>query len=128
MDKLSVLSKALRKKPTDAEKLLWQRLRLRQMEGFKFRRQQPIDKYIVDFACFENRVIIEADGGQHAINKEQDVERDDYLRLHGFKVLRFWNNDILQNMEGVLKRIREHCLSHPPLTPPVKGGEVTHLK
>lgn len=112
MDKLSVLSKALRKKPTDAEKLLWQRLRLRQMEGFKFRRQQPIDKYIADFACFENRVIIEADGGQHAINKEQDVERDDYLRLHGFKVLRFWNNDIL----------------HPPLTPPVKGGEVTHLE
>jgi len=89
------------------------------MEGFKFRRQQPIDNYIVDFICLENRVVIEVDGGQHAVEKEKDRERDNYLQRHGFKVLRFWNNDVLQNIKGVLEVIREKCLSHPPLTPPV---------
>ena len=89
------------------------------MEGFKFRRQQPIDNYIVDFICLENRVVIEVDGGQHAVEKEKDRERDNYLQRHGFKVLRFWNNDVLQNIKGVLEVIREKCLSHPPLTPSV---------
>ncbi len=93
------------------------------MKGFKFRRQQPIDSYIADFICFENRIVVEVDGGQHAIEREKDVERDNYLSRHGFKVLRFWNNEVLQNIEGVLEVIRENCLSHPPPTPPVKGGE-----
>ena len=88
---------------------------MRQMEGFKFRRQQPIDKYIVDFVCFENRVIIEVDGGQHSA--EKDIERDSYLKRHGFKVLRFWNNEVLTNISGVLEVIRKDCLSHPPLNP-----------
>lgn len=105
------LGKALRKKPTDAEKLLWHYLRLKQMEGLKFRRQQPIDNYIVDFICFEKRIIIEADGGQHAEQKERDIERDTYLQKQGFKVLRFWNNEVLQNIEGVLETIRKECLS-----------------
>ena len=64
-------------------------------------------------------MVIEVDGGQHAVEKEKDRERDNYLQRHGFKVLRFWNNDVLQNIKGVLEVIREKCLSHPPLTPPV---------
>ena len=95
---------------------------MKQMEGLKFRRQQPIDNYIVDFVCFENRIIIAVDGGQHASESNKDRERDTYLQRYDFKVLRFWNNEVLQNTNGVLAVIRENCLSHPPLAPPVKGG------
>jgi very-short-patch-repair endonuclease len=102
---------------------LWRHLRARQLEGLKFRRQQPIDNYIVDFVCFEKRIVIEVDGGQHMVEKEKDTERDDHLKRHGFRVLRFWNNDVLTNIGGVLEVIRDNCLNHPPLTPPVKGGE-----
>ena len=122
------IAKLLRKRPTETEKLLWRYLRSKQIDGFKFRRQQPIDNYVVDFVCFDNKIVIEVDGGQHAVDKEKDIERDNYLKKHGFKVLRFWNNDVLTNIGGVLEKIRENCLSHPPLTPPVKGGEFTHLK
>lgn len=114
MDKMTALGKALRKRPTDAERLLWKQLRLKQMEGFKFRSQQPIDHYIVDFVCFEKRIIVEVDGGQHAIQKENDTIRDTYLRQQGFRVLRFWNNDVMQNLNGVLDIIRENCLSPTP--------------
>ena len=116
INKLTTLGKNLRKRPTDAEQLLWNHLRMKQMEGLKFRRQQPIDNYIVDFVCFENRIIIEVDGGQHLEN-DKDRERDSYLQQHEFKVLRFWNNEVLQNTNGVLEIIREECLSHPPLNP-----------
>ncbi len=122
------IAKLLRKRPTETEKLLWRYLRSKQIEGFKFRRQQPIDNYVVDFVCFDNKIVVEVDGGQHAVDKEKDIERDIYLKKHGFKVLRFWNNDVLTNIGGVLEKIRENCLFHPPLTPPVKGGEFTHLK
>jgi very-short-patch-repair endonuclease len=110
----TALGKALRKRPTDAEQLLWKHLRLKQMEGLKFRRQQPIDNYIVDFVCLEKRIVIEVDGGQHAVQKEADIERDAYLRQQGFDVIRFWNNEILQNINGVLEVIRESCLSPAP--------------
>ncbi len=94
------------------------------MEGYKFRRQQTIDNYIVDFVCFENRLIIEIDGGQHAKN-EKDVERDKYLSKNGFKVLRFWNNEVFANIKGVLDVIRTNCLESPsPSPPPVKGGGI----
>jgi len=99
---------------------------MKQMEGLKFRRQQPIDSYIVDFVCFEKRIIIEVDGGQHAVEKNKDQERDSYLRQFGFKVLRFWNNDVLQNTSGVLEIIRRNCLSPPLLAPsclPQQVGE-----
>ncbi len=102
---------------------------MKQMEGLKFRRQQPIDNYIVDFVCFENHIVIEVDGGQHATEKEKDIERDIYLRRQGFKVLRFWNNEVLQNTNGVLAVIRENCLSHPPtFILPRKGGGVKKVK
>ena len=117
MNRITTLGKALRKRPTDAEQLLWNCLRMKQMEGLKFRRQQAIDNYIVDFVCFENRIIIEVDGGQHAAENNKDRERDTYLQRYGFKVLRFWNNEVLQNTIGVLTVIRENCLSHPPLNP-----------
>ena len=117
------IAKTLRKRLTDAEQLLWKHLRAKQIEGLKFRRQEPIGNYIVDFVCYERGIIIEVDGGQHAIEKEKDEERDNWLKREGFKVLRFWNNEVLTNSKGVLDVIREECLNHPPLTPPIKGGE-----
>ena len=123
-NRIIILGKALRKRPTDAEQLLLRCLRMKQMEGLKFRRQQPIDSYIVDFVCFENRIIIEVDGGQHAAENNKDRERDSYLQQFGFKVLRFWNNEVLQNTNEVLEIIRENCLSHPPLNPlPSREGK-----
>ena len=125
MNKLNNIAKNLRNRPTEAEKLLWRHLRAKQLEGLKFRRQQPIDNYVVDFVCFEKRIVIEIDGGQHAIQRDKDILRDKYLIENEFKDLRFWNNEVLQNIEGVLEVIRENCLCHPPLSPlPSKGGEV----
>lgn len=124
--RLIPLAKNLRKKATDAERLLWRYLRAKQMEGIKFRRQEPVGNYIVDFICFDRRIIIEIDGGQHARdeNVNKDKERDEWLRNQGFKVLRFWNNDVLNNINGVWEVIRKHYFCHPPLAPPVEGGEI----
>jgi len=80
-----------------------------QLAGFKFRRQQPIDNYVVDFVCFEKRVVVEVDGAQDASEKDKDAERDEYLIRNGFEVSRFWNNEVLQNMDGVLEVIRNSC-------------------
>lgn len=104
------LARDLRKKHTEAERMLWKYLRSRQLGGLKFRRQYSIGDYIVDSACIENRVIIEVDGGQHALEKDKDIERDNYLGEQGFKVLRFWNNEVLANTEGVLEVIRITCM------------------
>ncbi len=105
-------AKSLRRNATEAEKKLWLHLRAKQMEGIKFRRQQPIEAYIVDFVSFERRVIIELDGGQHATEpaQDKDIDRDLCLKCNGFKVLRFWNNDVMENLEGVLAVIRKVCL------------------
>ncbi|MFQ5964901.1 MAG: endonuclease domain-containing protein [Candidatus Scalinduaceae bacterium] len=105
------MAKHLRKRSTEAEKFLWHHLRLKQLEGLKFRRQQPMGNYIVDFVCFEKRIIVEVDGGQHAVEKEKekDNERDKWLGEEGFKVLRFWNNDIFTNINGILEVIRDKC-------------------
>ncbi len=99
----------LRQKFTDAEKALWMKLRNRQVEAVKFRRQQPIGSYIVDFVSFERKLIIEIDGGQHneEMTKERDEERTMRLEERGYRVMRFWNNEVLTNAEGVLERIRE---------------------
>lgn len=102
----------LRKNQTDAEKLLWQHLRNRQMLGQKFRRQFPIDTYIVDFACLEVKLTIELDGGQHTEQIEYDQRRTEQLQKRGFKVIRFWNNDVLQNTTGVLEAIRLAILNN----------------
>jgi very-short-patch-repair endonuclease len=94
-------ARALRSNPTEAEKRLWQRLRYEQVDGFKFRRQAPIGGYIVDFVCFHARLVIELDGGQHADQIERDSERTGWLENEGFSVLRFWNNEVFDNIEGV---------------------------
>jgi very-short-patch-repair endonuclease len=94
----------LRQHATKAERKLWAVLRGRQFSGFKFRRQHPIGKYIVDFACTKYHLVIEADGGQHADNFGDD-ERTRYLEDQGWRVIRFWNADILANLEGVLESI-----------------------
>jgi very-short-patch-repair endonuclease len=100
-------ARIMRKNPTDAEKKLWSLLRLKQLDGHRFRRQAPIGLYIVDFFCPEARLIIEVDGGQHGTAKEYDEARTTWLSQQGHRVIRFWNNDILQNPDGVLLRLRE---------------------
>lgn len=97
----------LRNRSTDAESALWRRLRARQISGVKFRRQAPIGRYIVDFISYDARIVIELDGGQHATapQYERDVERDRWLEEQGFRVLRFWNSDVLLNMDGVVSVI-----------------------
>lgn len=92
-----------REQATDAEKRLWQRLRNRQLEGFKFRRQATVGPYIVDFLCIEAKLVVEADGGQHS--EEADFRRTQWLKRNGLRVLRFWNNDVLENTDGVLETI-----------------------
>ena len=122
MDRIRLHARALRHNPTEAEKLLWRQLRMWQIDGFKFRRQQPIGPYIVDFVCLEKRLIIELDGGQHAEQVEYDAERDAWLYEQGFTVLRFWNNDVLQNINGVKESILSKLESTPFLNPSPQGG------
>jgi|SRR3982074_2600040 very-short-patch-repair endonuclease len=97
-------ARRLRRDSTDAERKLWYRLRSRSILGFKFVRQEPIGPYVVDFVCRERRLILEVDGGQHAGNK-RDLVRDQWLAGQRYRVLRFWNNDVLGNVDGVLETI-----------------------
>ncbi len=96
-------ARELRRRSTEAEKRLWHALRRRELGGLKSRRQQPIDRYVVDFVCFEARLIIEVDGGQHG--PEVDAPRTANLERRGYRVLRFWNNEVMENLEGVLQTI-----------------------
>ncbi|HSG93422.1 MAG TPA: endonuclease domain-containing protein, partial [Methylotenera sp.] len=98
-------SRQLRSEMTVAETHLWQHLRTRQICGKKFRRQHPVGKYILDFACIEAKLAIEVDGGQHNELQNYDNQRTAWLEVLGWKVLRFWNNEVLQNIEGVLEEI-----------------------
>jgi len=95
------IARGLRRRPTDVESLLWQRLRGRQCGGYKFRRQVPIGSYLVDFACIEAKSIVELDGGQHAESVTQDAERTKYLESLGYEVIRFWNHDVMENISGI---------------------------
>lgn len=108
--RLTTYAKRLRQHQTKVEAALWNRLRAKQVEGIKFRRQQPIENYIVDFVSFSKRIIIEVDGGQHASKKRADMERDKFFADNGFRVLRFWNSDVLDNIDGVMQIIRSECL------------------
>ena len=104
----------LRKNATDAERKLWRILRSRRMADLKFFRQYSVGPYILDFYCPEQRLAIEVDGGQHAdvYGQQHDAHRDRYLRELNIRVIRFWNNDVLQNIEGVGKKIREEVEKH----------------
>ena len=106
-------ARRLRSEPTKAEAALWYQLRSRRLSGFKFVRQEPIGRYTVDFICRERRLIIEVDGGQHADNSD-DVVRDKWLVAHNYRGLRFWNNDVLGNMSGVLETISTALAEAPP--------------
>ena len=106
-------AKTLRQNQTDAEGLLWHYLRNKQLGGYKFRRQQPIGPYIADFACLSRKLLIELDGSQHAERKAHDEERDAFLRRAGYRVLRFWNNDVFENCFGVLESIYAALHPHP---------------
>jgi very-short-patch-repair endonuclease len=114
-------ARELRSNATKAERKLWRSLRLLKTRGFHFRRQVPIDGLIVDFACYSARLVIEVDGGQHneARGKAADEKRDAFLTRNNFRVLRFWNNDVLGNTEGVIEMII--AALPPPPTPPRKG-------
>ncbi len=100
-------ARELRKNATPAERLLWQQLKLLKAEGRHFRRQAPIDKYVADFACHFPKVVVELDGGQHGDAIAYDEARTKVLNAHGFHVVRFWNNDVFDGLEGVVDRIRQ---------------------
>ena len=104
------IARNLRKNLTEPEQHLWHHLRKGQIQGFRFRRQVPIGKYIVDFVCFEKRLIIEIDGGQHVLQKDEDDARTEWLESEGFKVVRFWNHDVLKEINSV-KEVILHSLS-----------------
>ncbi|WP_349258714.1 endonuclease domain-containing protein [Steroidobacter sp.] len=107
-------ARTLRANSTEAEQRLWANLRNRRLAGFKFRRQQPLGPYIVDFVCVERKLIVEADGGQHADRREYDDARSEYLERRGYRVLRFWNNDVLLETEAVLEVILKGLLDPSP--------------
>ena len=116
-------ARSMRGAPTDVELRLWRLLRDRRLNGVKFRRQVPLGPYIVDFLCVGAKLIVEADGSQHA-ESHRDMVRDTYLESHGWKVLRFWNNEVLQNREGVLETILAHARpSSGPSGHLLPGGE-----
>ena len=117
-------ARSLRCNPTDAELRLWYRLRSRSLGHFKFVRQEPIGPYVVDFVCRERRLVIEVDGGQHAENK-RDMARDQWLAERRYRVLRFWNNDVLKNTEGVLEVIDAALADAPPH--PDRAGAIRPL-
>jgi very-short-patch-repair endonuclease len=110
---LTGVARRLRKNSTDTEEHLWRYLRDRQIEGFKFRRQQPVGSYVVDFVNLEKKVVVELDGGQHAFDPG-DKTRDEWLRTEGYKVLRFWDNQVFSNLEGVLESIRDALFTPHP--------------
>ena len=116
MSRLTPIARRLRKNATDAERILWGKLRNKQLTGVKFRRQQPIAGYIVDFVTFERKVVVELDGGHHKAQgqKEKDEARNLWLRRQGYEVIRFWDNEVFENLEGVLETIREKLLTNTP--------------
>ncbi len=115
---LQKLALHMRQEPTGAEARFWHHARNRAIGGMKFRRQVPVGRYIVDFLCLEEKLIVEIDGGQHG--DEQDGARDSYLRACGYRVLRFWNSDVA-DMEAVVESILAERPPHPVLSP--GGGE-----
>jgi very-short-patch-repair endonuclease len=111
----------MRSNPTDAERALWQIVRAKRLSDYKFKRQVPIERYIVDFVCLRERLIVEADGSQHT-GSQYDAVRDAWLIAQGFRILRFWNNDILNNPEGVATAVLA-ALDDPSPPAPLPQGE-----
>jgi len=110
---------------TEAERRLWQALRLRQFDGYKFRRQHPLGDCVVDFVCIEARLVVEVDGGQHNERQDYDALRTDQLRQRGYRVVRFWNHEVMNDIEAVKAAIWEalHGEPQPPSQPSPWQGE-----
>lgn len=120
------VARRLRHEATDAERIFWHALRDR-LAPWKFRRQHPVGNHVVDFACPARKLAIELDGGQHADQIKIDERRSAELANHGYRVIRFWNNDVLENLDGVLDVVRQALEATPPLptSPPLRGREET---
>jgi very-short-patch-repair endonuclease len=117
-------ARQLRKQATDAEKHLWRCLRCRQLERYRFRRQVPIAGYIAHFACFEAKLVVELDGGQHGEQRNSDAVRDHRIEQAGFRVLRFWDDEVFKETEAVLQKICDALMAPSPTLPRAsrKGG------
>ena len=122
LPRIRQFARALRNDGTDAERHLWRRLRNRQVLGLRFRRQHPILGFIADFACIDVRLVIELDGGQHAEARRRDLRRTEILESAGYRVLRFWNHDVLASTEDVLAEIVRQVLTPPQPSPASRGG------
>jgi very-short-patch-repair endonuclease len=118
------LQRQLRNAPTDAEYILWQHLRGKQLDDARFRRQHPYEDYILDFVCLSRKIVVELDGGQHAEHARYDAKRNEVLVAAGFVVLRFWNHDVFENIDGVLEVIWNALVAGgkpSPPCPPLEG-------
>jgi very-short-patch-repair endonuclease len=113
---------------TDAERSIWRILRSAQMDGHRFRRQVPFGQYIADFVCHDARLIIEIDGGQHERSSPGEVKRTRFLEDQGYRIVRFWNNEVLSSLEGVCAIIARELRITPTLTRPHRGGGNTFAK
>jgi len=114
-------SRELRLNATPAERVLWAQLSARKIAGVRFNRQFPIGPFICDFVSRSAKLIIEVDGGQHAVDVEKDQSRTTYLEAQGYRVIRFWNNDVLERIDGVVSEIDVALETWPPPTPPASG-------
>ena len=112
-------ARRMRQTPTDAESRLWHNLRAGRLVGYRFRRQQPLGRFIVDFVCFEQRLIVEVDGSQHGDDEglARDEMRTRWLQSEGYRVIRFWNNDVMSKTESVLEAIHNMIAVTPPRLP-----------
>jgi very-short-patch-repair endonuclease len=118
-------ARELRRSPTEAEVFLWRQLRSRAFQGLKFRRQVALGKYIADFVCLEKRLIIEVDGGQHneQVQRQYDEVRDEWLRSQGFRILRYWNNEVFEEFEAIAEAIWRAAKEAPSPPTPLPRGE-----
>ncbi len=127
--KPTAFSRHLRKNQTEAERVLWGQLKAGRLEGIKFRRQHPVGPYFADFCSIDKKLIVELDGGQHAASLKEDATRTDFLEKRGFKVIRFWDHEVLRNLEAVLEAIRLRLVDapSPPPLPNRERGQKSHL-
>jgi very-short-patch-repair endonuclease len=125
--RLKSRARVLRKNLTDAERLLWRHLRNRNLSGYKFRRQHPLGPFIADFVCTDGRLIVELDGGQHALSVEEDSRRSAYMKSEGYRVVRFWNDQVLKETtavsESILRCLEGDDPSSRPSPLPVEKGK-----
>jgi very-short-patch-repair endonuclease len=109
---------ALRKEPSLAERRLWKHLQLGQFKDIHFRKQHAIGPFVIDFCAIKEKLVIEVDGGQHIDQEIHDNERSEFLKSKGYKVIRFWNNEVMNDIEGVMRSIEDEIKNDDPLLPP----------